>query len=118
MFNPKLKAGRIPYGRTTLALLTVGALVFVGYTLAKKEIRLPFSPEPYYVKVILPDAAGLDPSKEPAAGVAGASAGRVVDVRRTRTGRRSRRCGSTPTCAARSSPTRPPRCARSTCCRC
>ena len=80
MFNPKLKAGRIPLGRTTLALLAIGALIFVGYTLTKKEIRLPFGPDPYYVKVILPDAAGLDPSKEPAAGVAGASAGRVVDV--------------------------------------
>jgi phospholipid/cholesterol/gamma-HCH transport system substrate-binding protein len=79
--NPKLKAGRIPYGRTILALYLVGALVFVGYTLAKKQIHLPFvSPEPYYVQVELPDAAGLDPSKEPAAGVAGASAGRVVGV--------------------------------------
>ena len=53
MFNPKLKAGRIPLGRTTLALLAIGALIFVGYTLTKKEIRLPFSPEPYYVKVVL-----------------------------------------------------------------
>ena len=78
--NPKLKAGRIPYGRTILALYLIGAIVFVGYTLAKKEIRLPLSPEPYYVEVVLPDAAGLDPSKEPAAGVAGAEAGRVVEV--------------------------------------
>lgn len=79
--NPKLKAGRIPYGRTTFLLMLIGAVVFVGYTLAKKEIRLPFSPDPYYVEVVLPDAAGLDPSKEPAAGVAGASAGRVTEVR-------------------------------------
>lgn len=78
--NPKLKAGRIPYARTVLALQLIGALVFVGYTLAKKQIALPFSPEPYYVEVELPDAAGLDPSKEPAAGVAGAEVGRVVEV--------------------------------------
>jgi virulence factor Mce-like protein len=78
--NPKLKAGRIPYGRTIYVLFAIGALVFVGYTLAKKEIRLPLSSDPYYVQVVLPDAAGLDPSKEPAAGVAGAEAGRVVEV--------------------------------------
>jgi virulence factor Mce-like protein len=78
--NPKLKAGRIPYGRTILVMFFIGAMVFVGYTLNKKEIKLPFSSEPYYVEVVLPDAAGLDPSKEPAAGVAGAEAGRVVEV--------------------------------------
>lgn len=79
--DPKLKAGRIPLGRTVLVLQLVAALIFVGYTLTKKQIRFPFSPDPYYVEVVLPDAAGLDPSKEPAAGVAGAQAGRVVDVR-------------------------------------
>lgn len=78
--NPRLKAGRIPYGRTILLMYLAGALIFVGYTLTKKEIRLPLSPDPYYVEVVLPDAAGLDPVKEPAAGVAGAEAGRVVDV--------------------------------------
>lgn len=78
--DPQLEAGRIPYGRTIFVMFAIGALVFVGYTLAKKEIRLPFSPDPYYVQVVLPDAAGLDPSKEPAAGVAGAEAGRVTEV--------------------------------------
>ncbi len=79
--NPKLKAGRIPYGRTILVMQLIGALVFVGYTLAKKQIHLPFAPQPYYVQVVLPNAAGLDPSKEPEAGVAGAQAGKVVDVK-------------------------------------
>lgn len=79
--NPSLKIGRIPFGRTMLLLQLVGALVFIGYTLAKKQINVPFSPEPYLVDVILPDAAGLDPAKEPIAGVAGASAGKVVEVR-------------------------------------
>jgi virulence factor Mce-like protein len=78
--DPKLKAGRIPYGRTVLVLQLIGALIFVGYTLGKKQILLPFSPEPYYVEVELVDAAGLDPSNEPAASVAGASVGRVTEV--------------------------------------
>ncbi len=78
--DPSLKAGRIPFTRTVLALLMVAALIFVGYTLVKKQIRLPFTSEPYLVQVILPDAAGLDPSKEPTAGVAGSAAGRVIEV--------------------------------------
>lgn len=77
---PSLKAGRIPFTRTVLVIQLVAALIFVGYTLVKKQIRIPFTPEPYLVDVILPDAAGLDPSKEPTAGVAGAAAGRVVEV--------------------------------------
>lgn len=78
--DPQLKAGRIPFTRTILVMFFAGALIFVGYTLTKKGIRMPFAPEPYEVQVILPDAAGLDPSKEPAAGVAGASAGKVTEV--------------------------------------
>ena len=78
--NPRLKAGRIPYGRTVLVMQLIGALIFVGYTLAKKDIALPFGPEPYFVEVELIDAAGLDPAKEPAAGVAGAAVGKVVEV--------------------------------------
>src|SRR5690606_30391940 len=61
--------GRIPYARTILLIQLAAALLFVGYTLVKKEVRLPFSPEPYYVDVILPDAKGLSPAKDPAAGV-------------------------------------------------
>ena len=79
--NPQLKAGRIPFARTVLVLQAAAALVFVGYTLIKKDIKLPFSSEPYLVEVIVPDAAGLDPSKEPAAGVSGAQQGRVIAVR-------------------------------------
>jgi virulence factor Mce-like protein len=78
--DPSLKAGRIPYTRTLFLMLSAAALVFIGYTLIKKQIRVPFAPEPYLVDVVLPDAAGLDPSKEPTAGVAGSSAGRVVKV--------------------------------------
>lgn len=73
--------GRIPYARTILLIQLAAALLFVGYTLVKKEVRLPFSPEPYYVDVILPDAKGLSPAKDPAAGVAGVIAGKVVGAR-------------------------------------
>ncbi len=78
--DPSLKAGRVPFTRTVLVLELAAALVFVGYTLVKKDYQFPWSPEPYYVEVILPDAKGLVPSKEPGAGVAGAFAGKVVEV--------------------------------------
>lgn len=80
--DPSLKAGRVPFTRTVVLMLFTGAMIFVGYTLTKKEIQIPIiSSEPYYVDVILPNAQGLDPAKEPAAGVAGAAAGKVSDVR-------------------------------------
>ena len=79
--NPKRTAGRIPLGRTAIAIQIVGAAIFLGYTLAKKDIRLPFSAEPYTVEVRFPDAKGLDASDEPSAAVAGSPVGRVSDVR-------------------------------------
>lgn len=78
--NPRLKAGRIPYTRTMLAMQIVAAAIFVGYTLVKKDVQLPFSDKPYYVDVLLPDAKGLNPAKEPAVGVAGVPVGKVVSA--------------------------------------
>lgn len=78
---PKLKAGRVPWGRTVLVIQLVGAIAFVGYTLEKKSIALPFAAEPYEIEVVLADAKGLDELDEPAAAVAGSPAGRVTDVR-------------------------------------
>lgn len=80
--GPRVRGvAQVPYARTILAIQLAAALLFLGYTLVKKEVRLPFSPEPYYVDVILPDAKGLNPSKDPAAGVAGVVAGKVVEAR-------------------------------------
>jgi len=79
--NPKRTAGRIPLGRTAIAIQIVGAAIFLGYTLAKKDIRVPFSSEPYTVEVRFPDAKGLDAADEPSAAVAGSPVGRVTDVR-------------------------------------
>lgn len=79
--DPPLKVGRVPFARTVLVLQLIAALVFLGYTLTKKGARTPFSPEPYLVDVILPDARGLNPAKEPAAGVAGVNVGKVVEAR-------------------------------------
>ena len=76
--NPKLKVGRIPYARTALLIQLAAALLFVGYTLTKKDTQLPFSEEPYEVQVMLDDAQGLNPAKEPAAGVAGVNNGKVT----------------------------------------
>jgi len=78
--DPELKVGRIPWGRTVLAMQIVAALIFLGYTLVKKDSVFPWQESPYYVDVILPDAKGLVPKKEPAAGVAGAFAGKVSNV--------------------------------------
>lgn len=78
--NPRLKVGRVPYARTTLLIQLIAALVFVGYTLTKKDTQLPFSEEPYEVQVMLDDAQGLNPVKEPAAGVAGVNNGKVTEA--------------------------------------
>lgn len=78
--NPRLKAGRIPLGRLAITVQIIAALIFVGYTLTKKSIRLPFAPEPYQVQVILSDAQGLDRLDEPAAAVAGTPLGGVSEV--------------------------------------
>lgn len=79
--NPKLKAGRIPFTRTVLLMQVIAALVFVYYTLIKKDVQLPFTAQPYFVEVILPDAKGLQPKKQPAVAVAGVTVGKVVEAR-------------------------------------
>ena len=57
------------------------ALVFLGYTLSKKSIRLPVvSAKPYEIHVLFADAQGLDRLDEPAAAVAGTPLGRVSSV--------------------------------------
>ena len=78
--NPPRTAGRIPWGRTVIAIQIVVAVIFVGYTLTKKSIRLPFSSEPYRVQVLFADAQGLDRLDEPAAAVAGTPLGSVTRV--------------------------------------
>jgi virulence factor Mce-like protein len=79
--NPSLKAGRIPFTRTMVVMQVFAALVFIYYTLIKKDVHLPLSKAPYYVEVVLPDAKGLNPQKEPAVGVAGVPVGKVVAAR-------------------------------------
>ena len=79
--NPRLKAGQVPYGRIVIVTQIVLALVFLGYTLSKKSIRVPIiSSEPYQIHVLMEDAQGLDRLDEPAAAVAGTPLGRVTDV--------------------------------------
>jgi len=79
--DPPLKVGRIPFTRSILILQILAALTFLGYTLAKKGTNLPFTGDPYRLEVVMPDAKGLNPVKEPAAGVAGVNAGKVVATR-------------------------------------
>lgn len=79
--NPSRSAGQLPWGRVAIVTQIIVALVFIGYTLTKKSIRLPFSEAPYQVEVELKDAQGLDRVDEPAAGVAGTLLGRVTDTR-------------------------------------
>lgn len=78
--DPKLKVGRIPLARTALLIQLAAAILFLGYTLAKKDTQLPFSSEPYEVDVMLDDAQGLNPAKEPAAGIAGVYNGKVTNA--------------------------------------
>jgi phospholipid/cholesterol/gamma-HCH transport system substrate-binding protein len=71
----------VPWGRFVIAVQIIAALIFLGYTLTKKSIRLPFSDEPYEIEVVLSDAKGLDRVDEPGAAVAGTPVGRVSEVR-------------------------------------
>jgi phospholipid/cholesterol/gamma-HCH transport system substrate-binding protein len=79
--SPTRTAGRIALGRTSILLATVAALIFVGYTLTKKSIRLPLTGGPYEIEVEFSDGKGLDALDEPAAAVAGTPLGRVTDIR-------------------------------------
>ena len=78
--NPSRQAGRLPLGRLAIAAQIAVALGFLGYTLHKKAIRMPFAGEPYQVQVMFADAQGLDRLDEPAAAVAGTPLGSVTDV--------------------------------------
>ncbi len=78
---PTRTTGRIPLGRTAIIVQVIAAAIFVGYTLHKKEIGVPFlSSSKYEVQVEFPDAKGLDPADSPAAAVAGTPEGQVSDV--------------------------------------
>lgn len=78
--NPKRTAGRVPLGRLTILLQLIAALVFVGYTMSKKSLPLPWSADPYEIEVVFPDARGLDRLDDPGAAVAGTPLGRVTEV--------------------------------------
>lgn len=78
---PPRADGRIPLGRFLIVLQLIAALIFLGYTLTKKSIRMPFSEAPYEIEVELKDAKGLDRVDEPGAAVAGVLSGRVTAVR-------------------------------------
>lgn len=79
--NPSRTAGRIPLGRVAIAAQIAALVIFVGYTLSKKSIDLPFSAEPYRVEVVFPNAQGLDRLDQPAAAIAGTPLGSVEKVR-------------------------------------
>ena len=54
--NPSRTAGRVALGRFTILVQVVAVLIFVGYTLHKKSIALPFvSSGKYVVRVWHPD---------------------------------------------------------------
>lgn len=78
---PQRDVGLVPLGRFLIVLQLIAALVFLGYTLSKKSIRMPFAAEPYVIEVELADAKGLDRVDDPGAAVAGALVGRVTGVR-------------------------------------
>ena len=52
-----------PSARTVLVLQLIAALIFVAYTLIKKDIALPVLPRALLRQVILPDAAGPRPGQ-------------------------------------------------------
>jgi phospholipid/cholesterol/gamma-HCH transport system substrate-binding protein len=79
--NPQRTAGRVALGRVAILTQVVAALIFVGYTLHKKDFVLPLLPDSSYtVEIVFPDAKGLDTADNPAAAVAGNPSGQVTKV--------------------------------------
>ncbi|MGI9020845.1 MAG: MlaD family protein [Solirubrobacterales bacterium] len=78
--NPTRTAGRVPLGRFTIVTALLAALIFIGYTMTKKSLPLPWSADGYEIEVVFPDARGLDRVDDPGAAVAGTPFGRVTDV--------------------------------------
>jgi virulence factor Mce-like protein len=79
--NPQRTAGRIALGRVAIVTQVVAALIFVGYTLHKKDMAVPLvTDKGYEVQVVFPDAKGLDTADNPAAAVAGTPSGQVTAV--------------------------------------
>jgi phospholipid/cholesterol/gamma-HCH transport system substrate-binding protein len=73
-------ANAIPFGRVTMALQIVLALLVGGYLLTRFDVGLPFVNPQYQVRVVLPDAAGLDAGHRPRVLIAGVQSGWVTDV--------------------------------------
>ncbi len=79
--NPRRTAGRVALGRVAILTQLTAALIFVGYTLHKKDFALPLLPDgAYTVEIVFPDAKGLDTADNPAAAVAGNPSGQVTKV--------------------------------------
>ena len=72
---------RLPLSLTAMAAITIAAVLAIGYTLQKLQVRLPFDDEQFTLHVELADAQGLDEADHPLAGVAGTRQGRVERVR-------------------------------------
>jgi phospholipid/cholesterol/gamma-HCH transport system substrate-binding protein len=71
----------VPYGRLTIALQIVLAIVVSGYLVTRFHVGLPVINPQYDVRVVLSDAAGLDTSHRPRVLIAGVPSGSVTKVR-------------------------------------
>jgi phospholipid/cholesterol/gamma-HCH transport system substrate-binding protein len=74
------RGNAIPLGRSTIALQVVLALVVGGYLLTRFHPSLPLVSDRYQVRVVLADAAGLNPSHRPRVLIAGVPSGFVAGV--------------------------------------
>jgi len=74
-------ARSLPLTRTTIVAQVLLALVVTGFLLTSTGVRLPVRDTGDEVRIVLPDAAGLDAADRPTVTVAGVRSGAVRDVR-------------------------------------
>jgi virulence factor Mce-like protein len=70
----------IPLARLTIAAQVAAGLLLTVFLFHAAGTRLPFVDRPFMVTVVVPDAAGLDPSDHPVVTVGGVRAGKIDAV--------------------------------------
>jgi phospholipid/cholesterol/gamma-HCH transport system substrate-binding protein len=78
----KFREPFVPFGRTTIAIQLVLAVIVLGYVLINQGVQLPFGlgSSSFTIRAAFNDSAGLNPGFRPPVLVAGMVVGRVSDV--------------------------------------
>ena len=72
--------GKVPLGRTAIAVQVTAALLVAGFLLTRFDVSIPLINPTYDIKASLVNAAGLDPTDRPVVVAGGVRLGRVTNV--------------------------------------